>query len=48
MIAHYQRCTGLDDDEIRKSLLPPHDVYLTAQEALELRVCDAISELKRS
>jgi ATP-dependent Clp protease protease subunit len=48
MVAHYRQCTGLDDDEIRKSLLPPHDVYLTAQEALELRVCDAISELKRS
>jgi ATP-dependent Clp protease protease subunit len=47
MIAHYRQCTGLSDDEIRKSLLPPHDVYLTAQEALELRVCDAISPAVR-
>jgi ATP-dependent Clp protease protease subunit len=48
MIAHYRQCTGLSDDEIRKSLLPPHDVYLTADEALALNVCDAISQLQRS
>jgi ATP-dependent Clp protease protease subunit len=48
MIAHYRQCTGLSDDEIRKSLLPPHDVYLTADEARALNVCDAISQLQRS
>jgi ATP-dependent Clp protease protease subunit len=48
MVAHYRKCTGLDEDQIRKSLLPPHDVYLTADEALALGVCDAISQLKRN
>ena len=43
MIAHYQRCTGLALDQIKTALLPPHDVYLTAQEALALNVCDAVS-----
>jgi len=42
MIAHYQRCTGLDLDQIKTALLPPHDVYLTAQEALALNVCDSV------
>lgn len=48
MVAHYRKCTGLDEDQIRKNLLPPHDVYLTAEEAQELRVCDAISQLSRN
>jgi len=42
MVAHYQRCTGLDLDQIKTALLPPHDVYLTAQEALALNVCDSV------
>jgi ATP-dependent Clp protease protease subunit len=42
MIAHYQRCTDLDLEQIKTALLPPHDVYLTAQEALALNVCDAV------
>ena len=47
MLLHYVECTGLDEDEIRRTLLPPHDVWLSAEEALALHVCDAISELKR-
>jgi len=47
MIEHYKVCTGLDEDQIRTVLLPPHDVYLTAEEALALNICDAISELQR-
>jgi len=47
MIAHYQQCTGLGIEEIRTALLPPHDVYLTADEALALNVCDAISQLQK-
>lgn len=47
MVRHYQQCTGLTDEEIKKSLLPPHDVYLTAEEALALKVCDAISQVQR-
>jgi ATP-dependent Clp protease protease subunit len=47
MITHYQQCTGLGIEEIRTALLPPHDVYLTADEALALNVCDAISHLQK-
>ena len=47
MIQHYKSCTGLDEDQIRTVLLPPHDVYLTAEEALALNICDSISELQR-
>jgi ATP-dependent protease ClpP protease subunit len=47
MIQHYKDCTGLDDETIRAKLLPPHDVWLDATQALELHICDAISELAR-
>jgi len=47
MVQHYQQCTGLELDQIRTALLPPHDVYLTAEEALALNVCDAISQVQR-
>ena len=47
MSAHYQRCTGLTEEEIKKHLLPPHDIWLSAAEALSLNVCDHISELTR-
>jgi ATP-dependent Clp protease protease subunit len=43
MLAHYKKCTGLDQDTIQKVLLPPHDVWLTAEEALEHGICDAVS-----
>ena len=47
MVQHYKDCTRLDDETIRAKLLPPHDVWLSAQEALALNICDAISELTR-
>lgn len=47
MIAHYKECTGLGEEEIKTALLPPHDVWLSAEEALALNVCDSISEVKR-
>ena len=47
MIQHYKDCTGLDDDVIRAKLLPPHDVWLDANEALQLNICDSISDLQR-
>jgi len=47
MVRHYEECTGLDADTIRKNLLPPHDVWLSAQEALALHVCDHVSVLSR-
>ena len=47
MMAHYKECTGLDETEIKTALLPPHDVWLSAEEALALNVCDAISAMPR-
>ena len=47
MIQHYKNCTGLTDAVIKSKLLPPHDVWLDAQEALKLNICDLISELQR-
>ena len=43
MIRLYIEATGLDEDIIRKVLLPPQDVYLSAEEALEYKICDHIS-----
>ena len=45
MIQHYQKSTGLADDVIRRVLLPPQDVYLSAAEALEYGICDEVAEL---
>jgi ATP-dependent Clp protease protease subunit len=47
MIKHYQHSTGLDTETIRTKLLPPNDVYLSAEEALELGICDYISDLSQ-
>lgn len=45
MVNHYQQSTGLDDETIRKVLLPPQDVYLSAEEALQYNICDAVADL---
>jgi ATP-dependent Clp protease protease subunit len=45
MIEHYKMSTGLDDDTIRKVLLPPQDVYLSADEALKYGICDEVANL---
>jgi len=45
MLEHYRQATKLDDEIIRTKLLPASDVYLSAEEALELGVCDYISDL---
>jgi ATP-dependent Clp protease protease subunit len=47
MIRHYQQATGLDLETIRTRLLPPTDMWLSAQEALELGICNYISDLKQ-
>lgn len=44
MVELYAQCTGLDEATIRQVLLPPQDVYLTAQEALSYHICDAVSD----
>jgi ATP-dependent Clp protease protease subunit len=45
MIAHYKKCTGLTDAKIREVLLPPQDVWLSANEAKKLGLCDDVKEL---
>ena len=47
MVRHYQETTGLDEETIKTKLLPPNDVYLSAEEALALGICDFISDLKK-
>lgn len=47
MLAHYQKCTGLDDKIIKQVLLPPQDVWLSAEEALKYNICDHISDIGR-
>jgi ATP-dependent Clp protease protease subunit len=46
MIAHYKKCTGLTEDKIRETLLPPQDIWLSATEAKNLGLCDMVKELK--
>lgn len=45
MLYHYKFCTGLDDARIREYLLPPQDMWLSAEEALELGLCDHIKQV---
>lgn len=47
MLQHYRTATGLSEEEIKTALLPPHDVWLSAEEALALNICDAISVISR-
>lgn len=47
MLKHYADSTGLDHATIREKLLPPHDVYLSSKEALELGICDYVSDLTK-
>ena len=43
MIKLYKDTTGMDDRAIKKTLLPPHDVYLSAEEALKYKICDHVA-----
>jgi ATP-dependent Clp protease protease subunit len=43
MIDHYRKCTGADDSTIKEYLLPAQDRWLSAEEALNLKICDAIN-----
>ena len=47
MVEHYKLCTGLTEDQVKMTLLPPSDVWLNADEALGLGICDYISDLKK-
>ena len=45
MIDHYKKCIGMSEKQIREVLLPPQDVWLDANEAKKLKICDKIEEL---
>ena len=47
MMDHYRVTTGLEEEVIKQRLLPASDVYLSAEEALALGICDFISDLKK-
>lgn len=44
VMRHYKRYTKLSEKDIKKYLLPPSDVYLTASEAKKYGICDTIKE----
>lgn len=45
MVEHYKTCTGMNDEDIRRVLLPPQDVWLGADEALSHGICDHVADL---
>ena len=45
MIALYKKTTGLSEEKIKQLLLPAHDVYISAEEALKYNICDVIADL---
>ena len=47
MLKHYRVSTGLSEDVILNKLLPPTDVYLSADEALALGLCDFVTDLRK-
>ncbi len=46
MLHHYKKCSNLSEKDIRKILMPPQDVWLSAEEALGYGLCDVIQTLK--
>lgn len=46
MIAHYKKCSKLGEEDIRKYLIPPQDVWLDAKEAHKFGLCDEIKTLR--
>jgi ATP-dependent protease ClpP protease subunit len=45
MLAHYKKCTGLNEKKIREILLPPQDVWLSAEEAVKHGIADKIKKV---
>ena len=42
LIDHYKKCTGQTEATIKKYLLPPEDVWLTAKEAVKYGLADHV------
>jgi len=45
LLGHYKKCTGLTEKIIKTKLLPPEDVWLTAQEAKKYGIADHIKKV---
>lgn len=45
MVKHYRKHTGLSDTDVKKYLFPASDVFLTAQEAKKLGLCDIVKDV---
>jgi len=45
MMEHYKRCTGLNEKDIKKILLPAHDVWLDAEQAVKYGIADQVKDL---
>lgn len=44
MVEHYKKCTGMTEANIKKYLLPPEDVWMSAREAVKYGIADEIVE----
>jgi ATP-dependent Clp protease protease subunit len=42
VMSHYQNCSQLTEVQIRETLLPAHDVFLTAVQAVQMGLADKI------
>lgn len=42
LLDHYTKCTGMTEKDVKKYLLPPEDVWLTAKEAVKYGIADEI------
>lgn len=47
VIEHYKEFTGLPEKKIKQYLLPPSDVWITADEALKLKIADRVVSPKQ-
>lgn len=48
VMSHLKSTTGLTAKQIKETLLPAHDVYLTAKEALKYGICDKIKSFQNA
>lgn len=43
IMRHYKQCTNMKKKDIIKYLLPPEDMYITAEEAVEFGIADKVA-----